>query len=67
MHELTAEAGAGIAVPVISAEAVGGAGIGAAGVRHIAARLDVHLPSHRQAEGPANTQTLYGNNYCYLF
>lgn len=43
---LTAEAGAGVAVPVVTAEAVGRTGVGAAGVRHAAARLHVHLPRH---------------------
>lgn len=55
---LTSEAGAGEAVPVVAAVAVDRTWAGAAGVRHAAALLHIHLSGLRQAESPANTQTL---------
>ncbi len=57
---LTGEAGAGVAVPVITAVAVDRTGAGAAGVGHAAARLHVHLPRLRQTQSAAHTQTLRG-------
>lgn len=61
MSRLTSEAGAGVAVPVVAAVAVNRTGAGAAGVRHAAARLHIHLPRLRQTQRPAHTQTLQAN------
>ena len=47
---LTGEAGAGVAVPVITAVAVRGAGVRDTGVWYAAALLHVHPPGLRQAE-----------------
>lgn len=54
----TCQAGAGVAVPVVAAVAVGRTGAGAARVGDVAARLHVDLPRLRQTESSAHTQTL---------
>lgn len=67
MSRLTSEAGAGVAVPVVAAVAVNRTGAGAAGVRHAAARLHIHLPRLRQTQRPAHTQTLQANKQTNVY
>lgn len=61
---LTGETGAGVAVPVITAVAVRGAGVRDTGVWYAAALLNVHPPGlrhaerHRAGRGLPHTQTL---------
>lgn len=60
---LTSEAGAGVAVPVVTAVAVDRTGVGAAGVWHTAAWLHVQLPGLRQTQSTADPQTLHPNHH----